>query len=283
MSAPEPSAATAQPLRPTPDLQARADAATFALLPPLAVLACLTRSPAWSIAAGLALIAPILRRWLDRNRNTAVWRIVPNLLLIAVWLPVDAMPARIAAMAGYLVLCALWRDRDAANPFHPAMIAIAVVLLAWPATPAAMPPDHALVLAASAALGGLFLLLRGAIRWQAPTGMLAGAAIAIMGGLLWMPALNADPMLPALLPSLVLTALFIADDPPRTCMQPRARGLLGALIGLLAMAAMLVLHATQRDAHMLPTLAGMVLLGNAAAPTFDRWFATPRKPRPTTP
>ncbi|MBS0193682.1 MAG: RnfABCDGE type electron transport complex subunit D [Proteobacteria bacterium] len=267
-----------------PSLPERADIALLALLPTLAVRAWQQPSPVWIGIALLALILPLLRRLLPSVSASRGLLIAPNLLLLAAWMPATAPHTLGLALLACVVLAAIWRGRDAAHPFHPAMIAAALALIVWPApVDSVVRSDAALLPAVASALGGLLLIGRGVVRWQAPAGLLAGAALTLLVAMMLSPALDSDPLIPALLSPLVLTAFFVADDPPRTCLHARARGLLGALTGAMAMAAMLALHILHRDPQVLLALAGVMLLGNAAAPTFDRLFATPRTPRASTP
>ncbi|MBS0462830.1 MAG: RnfABCDGE type electron transport complex subunit D [Proteobacteria bacterium] len=276
------------PPRPALDEVARTNRMALCLLPIVGAHAWAERSVAWSVAGWLVIglliaLLPALQRRRSRYVKTNDWQLLLQLFLIVLWVPNAADSTRHYAIGAYAVLSIFWHRRDAANPFHPMMTACAIALLLAPATPAIAPIRANLLLATACALGGIALLTLRAIRWQAPLGLLGGAALAYAIAIALIGARLIDPALLALLPPFLLTAFFIADDPPRTCMQPRARLLCGALIGALATTAIVALHADHHDVRLLPALAGAVLLGNAAAPALDRWLTPPRPVRTSGP
>ncbi|MBS0458194.1 MAG: RnfABCDGE type electron transport complex subunit D [Proteobacteria bacterium] len=271
------------PPRPALDGVARSQRALLCLLPIVGALAWNQHRPAWMVFCALALVLALVPRSTRPRPATTALHLYLQLLLMVLWLPPAAAWTRALAIVIAVVLALAWRHRDAANPFHPMMTACAIALLIAPAT-AAIAPIHAnLLLAAACALGGIALLGLRAIRWQAPLGLLGGAGLAYAIGTALTGATYTDPMILALLPPVLLAAFFIADDPPRTCMQPRARLLCGALIGAIAATAIVALHAAHHDDRLLPALAGAVLLGNAAAPALDRWLTPPRRARTSSP
>lgn len=267
------------PLRPALDVAARTDRALWCLLPLVGAHAWLERRLVWLVAGVfLAALPALRRRWRSRNRTDG-GSFLALLMLIFLWMPVDADNARHLAILIFATLAIVWDRRDAANPFHPLMTACAIALLIAPAPPDFAPISASGWLAAACALGGVALLGLRAIRWQAPLGMLAGAGLTWAIGMALTGTTPADPLLLALLPPVLLIAFFVADDPPRTCMNPRARWLCGALIGASAGTAILALHAAHHDERLLLALTGAVLLGNAAAPALDRVLASPRSNR----
>ena len=116
----------------------------------------------------------------------------------------------------------------------------------------------------AALAGGLYLLLRGVIRWQIPAGLLAGVAIpaAIAHGL--DPGGHAPATFHLAAGATMLGAFFIATDPVSAATTPRGRLVYGAGIGLLTWII--------RSWGGYPDgLAFAVLLMNLAAPLIDRW------------
>lgn len=267
------------PLRPALDGVARTDRALWCLLPLVGAHAWSERSWIWLTTGVLIAALPWLRsHW----RNRKGWdggSYLAWLMLIILWLPASAAIARGLAMLICVILAIVWNRRDAANPFHPLMTACAIALSIAPTIPDAAPISASVWLAAACALGGGALLGLRAIRWQAPLGMLAGVGLTCAIATALTGAIAVDRVLLALLPSFFLIAFFVTDDPPRTCMIPRARLLCGMLVGALAVAATLALHAAHHDDRLLLALAGAVLFGNAAAPTLDRVFSPLRAAR----
>lgn len=84
--------------------------------------------------------------------------------------------------------------------------------------------------------GGLFLLARGVIRWQAPTGVLAGTLL--IGGLLWLSGTDVHPSsgLQLFAGSLVLAAFFIVTDPVSGSATPRGRLIFGIGVAVITLA-----------------------------------------------
>jgi Na+-translocating ferredoxin:NAD+ oxidoreductase RnfD subunit len=273
------------PLPSTPhavSMRMRARWMLLALLPGAALVAWFRRDPSpWEwLGAALLLVFCFAHYRAPAQRQRDLSPLL-RFALVVLWLP-PATPWWTFALAMFAIVAIEWlfADRPAANPFHPTMIACALVLVCLPVAPSASPSSGAVAssawIALAWALGGIALLAARCIRWQAPLALLAGAAIVFAAWGATDPSLPADPVLRSLLPSLVLTAFFIADDPPRTGMQPRARLFCGFLAGGIATATMLDLHMLHRDGQLPLALAGTMLAMSAAAPTLDRLFASPR-------
>lgn len=81
--------------------------------------------------------------------------------------------------------------------------------------------------------GGLFLLARGLIRWQIPTGLMLGLGLPAL--LFWLidPNQYAAPWFHLFAGATMLGAFFIATDPVSASTTPRGRLLFGFGIGLL--------------------------------------------------
>jgi Na+-translocating ferredoxin:NAD+ oxidoreductase RnfD subunit len=208
------------------------------------------------------------------------WKLLLDLLLTGFWMRFAFAPA--SSYAPFLLIAAYlpFVGREDDNPFQPAMLACALALAVFPTSTAALPPvAHSLWIAGAYALGGCALVAGRCMRWQAPAGMLAGVASITAPAMLAGRLPIHDAAWVALLPTLALTAFFVVDDPPRTCMSPRGRIACGFLTGAISMAAILLLHVAHRDDRMLLALTGAVLLMNAAAPWLDREFKRPRKMR----
>ncbi len=263
-------------LRPTPDLRNRATLATLALLPAV-VAAWMGHDATAAIAATPAVVMILLDRMPAQAPVAGTVPFFQQFLVLSLWLGTDAIAARVVAALALLLLHLAWRGRDQANPFHPVMASCALALAFVPASPiAVVHPGDVLPRAAAIALGGVGLLALRCVRWQAPLGMLAGATFATAVAAWVDPSWLRSGAFLAILPAFVLTAFFVADDPPRTCMRGQGRLLVWLLAGCVAAAAMFALHATGRDARLPLALAGSVLLANAAAPAFDRLFQARR-------
>ncbi|MDY6942660.1 MAG: electron transport complex subunit RsxD [Pseudomonadota bacterium] len=115
-------------------------------------------------------------------------------------------------------------------------------------------------------LGGLYLLVRGVIRWQIPFAMLASMAFValIMHG--YDSDLYATPQFHLFSGATMLGAFFVATDPVSACTTPRGRLFYGAGIGVLV-------YAIRTFGGYPDGVAFSVLLMNMAAPTIDRYTA----------
>lgn len=84
--------------------------------------------------------------------------------------------------------------------------------------------------------GGLYLIARGVIRWQAPVGVLA--ATLLIASLLWLSGTDVHPSpgLQLFAGSLVLAAFFIVTDPVSGSATPRGRLLFGIGVALITLA-----------------------------------------------
>lgn len=113
------------------------------------------------------------------------------------------------------------------------------------------------------ALGGLYLLWRRVIHWQAPVALL-GATIALTVPA-WIvdPDVNPLPLQHVFSGELMLTAFFIATDPVTGAATPRGRLIFGAGVATLTLA-------IRRWGAYPDGVAFAVLLMNACVPLLDR-------------
>jgi Na+-translocating ferredoxin:NAD+ oxidoreductase subunit D len=83
-------------------------------------------------------------------------------------------------------------------------------------------------------LGGLFLLWRGIISWQAPLAFIAG--LSLVAGGLWLhhPAQFANPLFHLFSGGAMLGAWFIVTDPVSGCTTPKGKLIFGFSAGVLA-------------------------------------------------
>ena len=116
--------------------------------------------------------------------------------------------------------------------------------------------------------GGLWLLHRGVIQWQIPTGMLA--SLCLLSGVFWMvdPEAFATPLFHVISGATLMGAFFIATDPVSAATTPRGRILYGMGIGMLT-------YVIRVWGGYPDGVAFAVLLMNAVAPTLD-YYTQPR-------
>ncbi|HEU4616458.1 MAG TPA: RnfABCDGE type electron transport complex subunit D, partial [Gammaproteobacteria bacterium] len=114
------------------------------------------------------------------------------------------------------------------------------------------------------ALGGLYLLYAGIIRWQIPLAVLAG--LLVPAGLTYFaePSRFASPGFHLFSGATMLGAFFIATDPVSASTTDRGRLVYGAGIGLLT-------FAIRTWGGYPDGVAFAVLLMNAAVPLIDRY------------
>jgi electron transport complex protein RnfD len=114
------------------------------------------------------------------------------------------------------------------------------------------------------ALGGLWLLFRGVIRWQIPTGMLAGLAASASLFYLYDAASYPSPGFHVFSGGALLGAFFIATDPVSAASTDRGRLIYGAGIGVLT-------YVIRTWGSFPDGVAFAVLLMNMAVPMIDRY------------
>lgn len=120
-------------------------------------------------------------------------------------------------------------------------------------------------------LGGLYLLVRGLIAWQAPAAMLATLGVlALVFGDGGSSASRGPPGLHLLSGATMLGAFFIITDPASLAASPAGRLACGALTGFLV-------FAIRAWGGYLDGLAFAVLLSNLCVPLIDR-YTIPRLP-----
>jgi len=83
-------------------------------------------------------------------------------------------------------------------------------------------------------LGGLFLLWRGIISWQAPLAFIAGLSLLAGGLWLYHPAQFANPLFHLFSGGAMLGAWFIVTDPVSGCTTPKGKLIFGFSAGVLA-------------------------------------------------
>ncbi|ARA76475.1 electron transporter RnfD [Pectobacterium brasiliense] len=117
-------------------------------------------------------------------------------------------------------------------------------------------------------IGGLFLLMRGTIRWHIPVSFLL--SLMFCASLSWIisPEKFAPPMLHLLSGATMLGAFFIATDPVTASTTNRGRLIFGALIGLLVW--LIRTYGGYPDG-----VAFAVLLANITVPLID-YYTKPR-------
>jgi electron transport complex protein RnfD len=118
------------------------------------------------------------------------------------------------------------------------------------------------------ALGGLYLLYTGTIRWQIPVAMLAGLLVPASLMYLVDTSRYAAPDFHLFSGASLLGAFFIATDPVSAATTDRGRLIYGAGIGILT-------YAIRTWGGYPDGVAFSVLLMNGAAPLIDR-YARPR-------
>lgn len=118
------------------------------------------------------------------------------------------------------------------------------------------------------AIGGAWLLLRKIIRWQIPTGVLAG--LLIPAGIMYMvdSGTHASPGFHLFSGGAILCAFFIATDPVTAATSPKGRFIYGLGTGFL-------IYAIRRWGAYADGVAFAVILMNMAAPAID-YLTRPR-------
>lgn len=114
------------------------------------------------------------------------------------------------------------------------------------------------------AIGGLWLLYAGVIRWHVPTAMLAGLLLPATAMWLLDPATHPSPGLHLFSGGAILGAFFIATDPVSSPATSRGRLLYAAGIGVLT-------FIIRSWGNYADGVAFAVLLMNMTVPLLDRW------------
>ncbi|WP_409308814.1 electron transport complex subunit RsxD [Pectobacterium sp. B1J-3] len=117
-------------------------------------------------------------------------------------------------------------------------------------------------------IGGLFLLVRGTIRWHIPVSFLLSLMLCASIGWLLSPEKCAPPVMHLLSGATMLGAFFIATDPVTASTTNRGRLIFGALIGLLVW--LIRTYGGYPDG-----VAFAVLLANITVPLID-YYTKPR-------
>lgn len=111
-------------------------------------------------------------------------------------------------------------------------------------------------------LGGMYLLWRRIVGWQAPVGVIAGCVLLALPLWLFDAEVHPSPLQHLGSGSLLLAAWFVATDPVSGCTSPRGRLVFGVGVAALTLA-------IRRWGHHPDGVAFAVLLMNAAAPLID--------------
>lgn len=114
------------------------------------------------------------------------------------------------------------------------------------------------------ALGGLYLLYLGVIRWHIPVAVLAGVLVPATALSLFDPSRYASPGFHLFSGATLLGAFFIATDPVSAAAGVRGRLIFGAGVGVLT-------YAIRTWGGYPDGLAFAVLLMNATVPLIDRY------------
>lgn len=114
------------------------------------------------------------------------------------------------------------------------------------------------------AVGGIYLLLTGTIRWHIPFAVLAGVLVPAVVLYGWDPSRFASPGVHLFSGATMLGAFFIATDPVTAATSHKGRLIFGAGVGLLT-------YAIRTWGGYPDGIAFAVLLMNAAAPLIDRY------------
>ncbi len=114
------------------------------------------------------------------------------------------------------------------------------------------------------ALGGLYLLYTGIIRWHVPVAVLGGLLLPATAFYLLDPSRYAAPGFHLFSGASMLAAFFIATDPVSAAATPRGRLIYGASIGVLT-------YALRTWGGYPDGVAFAVLLMNGAVPIIDRY------------
>ncbi len=114
------------------------------------------------------------------------------------------------------------------------------------------------------AIGGLYLLYTGTVRWQIPFAVFAGLLVPATVLYLFEPSRFASPAFHLFSGATFLGAFFIATDPVTTAASNRGRIIFGAGVGVLT-------YAIRTWGGYPDGVAFAVLLMNAAVPLIDRY------------
>lgn len=185
----------------------------------------------------------------------------------ATW-PADAVGLAEAARAIFATApAAAWDTMASATPLD-AMRQLAAQGLRMPEVRGSTLYEHGRAgvwvgVAIAYALGGLYLLWRRIIGWQAPVGVIAGTVLLTLPFWLLDAERHPSPLQHLTGGGLMLAAWFIATDPVSGCTSPRGRLLFGVGVAVFTLA-------IRRWGHYPDGVAFAVLLMNALAPLIDR-------------
>jgi electron transport complex protein RnfD len=256
-----------------------------------------------TVTAVIFEAAMLLLRGVAVKRHLLDLSAVLTAVLLALAIPTGAPVWLIVVGVGFAIIIAKQLYGGLGyNPFNPAMIGYVVLLISFPALMTQWPGTDGLTAATpldsvrtavsqelaisglnlpigfgqspwhwisvAYAIGGIYMLVRGTIRWQIPASMLC--TLLVMSTLFWM--IDGDryvnPVFHLFSGATMLGAFFIATDPVSASTTERGRIIYGVGIGLF-------IYIIRSWGGYPDAVAFSVLLMNAAAPTID-YYTKPR-------
>ena len=249
---------TSTTMRLAPSLARRQGLTLLALLPGVLVLLTQQGRPALFnllLALSGSLLTEMACLALRRQPLATSWQQAGGLLtglLLALLLPLTTPAGLLLAACMIAILLRQLFGGAAHGPFHPL---VASLLLLSPWLPATLPtPNVPLCLALLA--GGLWLVWRRLIAWQAPAGFCLVLLASLPLGTGWL----------LLQPALWLLLGWVMTDGNSTPITPRGRLIHGQAAGLLCVS----FAALTYWSDIAPVLAAILLLLSAAAPVVDQ-------------
>lgn len=250
-------------IRLAPTLASRNRQQLLALLPAIAILFW-QLGPQLLLALLLATVSALLADGLGLAlRRQAIWPVlrqgdaVLSAVLLTLLLPTATLPLLCMCTGAAILLLRQLFGGSGSSLFHPVAGGL---LLAGLWLPASLPHAN-LPLTLALLAGGLWLLWRGLLRWQAPLGLVLVVLIALPVGSGWLLGQSA----------LWLLAGWVMSDGSSTPITPRGRLIYGQAAGMLCIS--LVTLTTSPDAGV--TLAASLLLLSATAPLLDKLTLSP--------
>ncbi|MFT5062894.1 MAG: electron transport complex protein RnfD [Gammaproteobacteria bacterium] len=245
----------------------------------------------------------LLLRGVAVKRHLLDLSAVLTAVLLALAIPTSAPAWLIVVGVGFAIIIAKQLYGGLGyNPFNPAMIGYVVLLISFPALMTQWPGTDGLTAATpldsvrtavsqklaisglnlpigfgqspwhwisvAYVIGGIYMLVRGTIRWQIPASILG--TLLVMSTLCWMFDSDryVNPVFHLFSGATMLGAFFIATDPVSASTTERGRIIYGVGIGFF-------IYIIRSWGGYPDAVAFSVLLMNAAAPTID-YYTKPR-------